>query len=317
MKLKTILLSLVPAVSLTAGSVQLSNEYWDVKIDPDNGCKVTNMVYKPAGKELVNTWKPQKRRQGSTMFGGVWGGHMGGDNQKWMELLRDYMIDKHINHTFWCLNTNSGDTGGLLSYDFTTWDDEKYGLFELSLWQTAESGKYIGLDHEVALGANGISLNDFYANYAASEGSNLDGGKTSSGGEGNTVTPKPPTATTKPAATTTTKPATTTTKPATTTTKPVTTTTKPATTTTKPAPVVTTTAPAPSKDVVYGDANCDGKVTIADATAILQSIGNADEFALTEQGTANADVDGKEGITAADALAIQQYDAKLIEKLPL
>lgn len=78
MKLKTSLLSLVPAVSLTAGSVQLSNEYWDVKIDPDNGCKVTNMVYKPAGKELVNTWKPQKRRQGSTMFGGVWGGHMGG-----------------------------------------------------------------------------------------------------------------------------------------------------------------------------------------------------------------------------------------------
>ena len=78
MKLKTILLSLVPAVSLTAGSVQLSNEYWDVKIDPDNGCKVTNMVYKPAGKELVNTWKQQKRRQGSTMFGGVWGGHMGG-----------------------------------------------------------------------------------------------------------------------------------------------------------------------------------------------------------------------------------------------
>ena len=264
---------------------------------------------------------------------GEWGGHMEGDNLKWMLLLRDYMIKNHINHTFWCLNTNSGDTGGLWdSLGFTQgsgtsidWNEPKYEMFEESLWQTQKTGKYIGLDHEVALGANGISLNDFYANYAASEGSNLDGGKTSSGGEGNTVTPKPPTATTtKPAATTTTKPATTTTKPATTTTKPattttkpVTTTTKPATTTTKPAPVVTTTAPAPSKDVVYGDANCDGKVTIADATAILQSIGNADEFALTEQGTANADVDGKEGITAADALAIQQYDAKLIEKLPL
>ena len=35
-------------------------------------------------------------------------------NVKWMILLRDYMIDNHINHTFWCLNPNSGDTGGLL-----------------------------------------------------------------------------------------------------------------------------------------------------------------------------------------------------------
>ena len=76
---------------------------------------------------------------------GEWGGHMdGAENQKWMELLRDYMIDNHINHTFWCLNPNSGDTGGLLSYDFMTWDEEKYGLFEKSLWQTNVSGKYIG-----------------------------------------------------------------------------------------------------------------------------------------------------------------------------
>ena len=70
---------------------------------------------------------------------GEWGGHMdGAENQKWMTLLRDYMIKHHINHTFWCLNTNSGDTGGLWdSLGFmqgkgTTiaWNEPKYKLFE-------------------------------------------------------------------------------------------------------------------------------------------------------------------------------------------
>ncbi|MBR3969840.1 MAG: dockerin type I repeat-containing protein [Ruminococcus sp.] len=81
--------------------------------------------------------------------------------------------------------------------------------------------------------------------------------------------------------------------------------------------VTTTTTPNGETKTVAGDANCDGKVTIADATAILQAIGNADEYSLTEQGTANADVDGKEGISAADALAIQQYDAKIVDTLPV
>lgn len=219
---------------------------------------------------------------------------MDGDkNQKWMELLRDYMIDNHISHTFWCLNPNSGDTGGLIGVDFKTWDDEKYGLFEPSLWQTQSSGKYIGLDHEVALGANGISLSDYYANYAASEGSNIDGGTK---GTGNTD-PKPP-VTTKPVATTT---------------KPVVTT-KPAPTT---APPVVTTTPVVSDDILYGDANCDGDVTMADAASIYQSLGNPDKYGLSTKGAANADCSNAgDGITAADALAVQKFAAKLIDKLP-
>ncbi len=251
---------------------------------------------------------------------GEWGGHMEGDNLKWMLLLRDYMIKNHINHTFWCLNTNSGDTGGLWdSLGFTqgsgtsiAWNEPKYEMFEESLWQTQKTGKYIGLDHEIPLGANGISLNDFYANYAASEGSNLDGGKTSSGGEGNTVTPKPPVSTEKPAVTTTTKPATTTTKPAPTTTKPV------VTTTEEPKkPVVTTTVSSDTVTLI-GDANMDGKVTIADSTAILQSLGNPDKYGLSAEGAANADCfNPGSGITTADALTIQKYDAKLISKLPV
>lgn len=124
-----------------------------------------------------DTWAYINNQDIAPLLIGEWGGHMdGGKNQKWMELLRDYMIDNHINHTFWCLNPNSGDTGGLLDSSFTVWDDEKYDLFEPSLWQTSKTGKYISLDHQKPLGVNGtgISVSDYYKTYAESEGSNLD-----------------------------------------------------------------------------------------------------------------------------------------------
>jgi hypothetical protein len=74
----------------------------------------------------------------------------------------------------------------------------------------------------------------------------------------------------------------------------------------------------PADDILYGDANCDGKVTIADSTAILQSLGNPDKYALSAEGAANADCCAPgSGVTTADALAIQKYDAKLISKLPV
>ena len=74
------------------------------------------------------------------------------------------MIEKHIHHTFWCFNENSGDTGGLLTNDFQDWDMDKYEFVEPSLWQN-EDGKYISLDHKIPLGqsGNGISLSDYYS----------------------------------------------------------------------------------------------------------------------------------------------------------
>ena len=90
---------------------------------------------------------------------GEWGGFMdGGPNERWMELLRDLIVDNHIHHTFWCFNANSGDTGGLVSYDFETWEEDKYALVKPSLWQ--KGGKFVSLDHKVPLGKNGISLSD-------------------------------------------------------------------------------------------------------------------------------------------------------------
>ena len=62
---------------------------------------------------------------------------------------------------------------------------------------------------------------------------------------------------------------------------------------------------------VKGDANCDGNATIADAVAILQSIGNHDKFPLSQQGEYNGDLVGdNDGITANDALEIQKIDAQ-------
>lgn len=71
----------------------------------------------------------------------------------------------------------------------------------------------------------------------------------------------------------------------------------------------------PSGDTLWGDANCDGKVTIADSTAILQALGNPDKYGLSTQGAINADViDNGDGVKTSDALAIQAVDAKLVKQ---
>lgn len=246
---------------------------------------------------------------------GEWGGHMdGAENQKWMELLRDYMIENHINHTFWCLNTNSGDTGGLwkniscgqqAGSTKIEWEEAKYSLMEESLWQTQETGKYIGLDHQKALGNNGLSLNEFYTEYAAKEGSNLDGGTVLDKAgtpvkiDGSSETPTTST-TNKDSETTTT----------------ITTTTT--TVTTGKDSETTTSGTNGSETGLLGDANEDGKISVADAVLIMQSLSNGDEYKLSEAGESLADVNNRgDGITNGDALAIQMYEAKVISEFPV
>ncbi len=79
-----------------------------------------------------------------------------------------------------------------------------------------------------------------------------------------------------------------------------------------------TEAPTESENnTLLGDANVDGVIDIADATLILQSIGNSDKYKLSAAGAKNADCyDPGSGITTMDSLAIQKYDAKILEKLP-
>jgi hypothetical protein len=94
---------------------------------------------------------------------GEWGGYMTEPNLTWMTHLRTLIKTYRLNHTFWCFNSNSGDTGGLVKDDFVTWDEEKYAFVKEVLWQ--EDGKFVGLDHEIPLGTagDGISLGELYS----------------------------------------------------------------------------------------------------------------------------------------------------------
>ena len=56
---------------------------------------------------------------------------------------------------------------------------------------------------------------------------------------------------------------------------------------------------------IKGDANCDGKVDLADAIYIMQALANPNKYKISEQGRANADMDG-DGLTVDDAQAIQR-----------
>jgi len=85
-------------------------------------------------------------------------------------------------------------------------------------------------------------------------------------------------------------------------------------------PSVTTAVQAADTGTVstlIGDANNDGKVTVADAVAILQYVANKDKYNLEGQLLLNADVYNRgDGVTARDALSIQKYDAKVLTSLP-
>lgn len=78
-----------------------------------------------------------------------------------------------------------------------------------------------------------------------------------------------------------------------------------------------TTADTTADDIVYGDANNDGAVDVSDATLIMQSLANGDEYKLDEKGADNADVENRgDGVTSADALAIQKYLAGIAPLIP-
>ncbi len=76
--------------------------------------------------------------------------------------------------------------------------------------------------------------------------------------------------------------------------------------------------PGPVEETVFGDANNDGIISIADASAILQTLCNPDKYVLSAEGKLNADViDNGGGLSVSDALAIQAVDAKLIDSKSL
>ncbi len=112
---------------------------------------------------LPNWYYIHKERKAPLLIG-EWGGRLNeAGNLKWLTALREFIVEHHLHHTFWCLNPNSGDTGGLLSSDDGTWDNEKYSFVKPTLW-TDQSQKFVSLDHRRPLGnaTTGVSLQQYY-----------------------------------------------------------------------------------------------------------------------------------------------------------
>ncbi len=72
-----------------------------------------------------------------------------------------------------------------------------------------------------------------------------------------------------------------------------------------------------NSEILWGDANADGSVDVADAVAVASYVGDSKTNTLTAQGLVNADVHSNgNGINANDALVIQQYLANKLTELP-
>ena len=68
-------------------------------------------------------------------------------------------------------------------------------------------------------------------------------------------------------------------------------------------------------DVDYGNVNGKDGVTAEDALLVLQA--STQKITLSAEQTLAADVDGKDGVTATDALLILQFATKKIASFPV
>ncbi|MDE5946974.1 MAG: hypothetical protein K2G63_06715 [Oscillospiraceae bacterium] len=91
------------------------------------------------------------------------------------------------------------------------------------------------------------------------------------------------------------------------------------TTTTMRTTKITSSTISTSTDIINekkGDSNDDGLIDVADVVAISAYVGNPEANPLDAQAIKNADVHNiGDGITANDALMVQQYIAKIIDNL--
>lgn len=71
-------------------------------------------------------------------------------------------------------------------------------------------------------------------------------------------------------------------------------------------------------EIVYGDTNCDGLVDISDAVLLKCYLINNKKYAISAQGTLNADVHGNNnGLNAQDAVSIQKFVLGAVKTLPI
>jgi len=74
-------------------------------------------------------WSFIREMNASAITVGEWGGSLSGSDGRWMNAFVDYLIQIDAPDTwYWCLNPDSGDTGGLLDNDWKTPEQAKLDL---------------------------------------------------------------------------------------------------------------------------------------------------------------------------------------------
>lgn len=68
------------------------------------------------------------KQSGKPIVIGEWGGHFVHKDTIWQKRITSYFIENNIGNFYWCLNPNSGDTGGLLLDDWKTPAQSKLDL---------------------------------------------------------------------------------------------------------------------------------------------------------------------------------------------
>jgi endoglucanase len=69
--------------------------------------------------------------KGFTVIVGEYGGQYTGSDKTWQDAFINYLINRNIRSSFyWCVNPNSGDTGGIYGDDWQTWNTAKLSLLQ-------------------------------------------------------------------------------------------------------------------------------------------------------------------------------------------
>ena len=64
-------------------------------------------------------------------------------DRQWLQKFSSYIKSKHLHWTFWSLNPNSGDTGGLLLDDWLSVHKEKQSILQAIQYPSPDSGKQL------------------------------------------------------------------------------------------------------------------------------------------------------------------------------
>ena len=72
-----------------------------------------------------------------------------------------------------------------------------------------------------------------------------------------------------------------------------------------------------ASDIVYGDADDNGSVSVSDVVSVLQHTANKQKYGLDSDALVRCDVNGDNDVNASDAFLIQQYDAGVINVFPV